>query len=69
MSLFFQSVGEFTRRAFLNGKMDLTEVDGLGDLMTAETEMQRIQALNQMEGSLGKIYHTWRDTISKVGSH
>ena len=53
--------GEFTKRAFLNGKMDLTEVDGLSDLIAAETEMQRIQAVNQLDGSLGKLYESWRD--------
>ncbi len=48
--------------------MDLTEIDGLGDLIAAETEMQRLQALNQMSGSLGNIYESWRDRIAKVGS-
>ncbi|CAG7817534.1 unnamed protein product [Allacma fusca] len=57
--------GEFTKRAFLNGKMDLTEVDGLGDLISSETEMQRVQALNQMTGSLGKLYESWRNDIAK----
>ena len=41
--------GDFTRRAFFNGKLDLTEVEGLGDLIHAETEAQRKQALRQME--------------------
>ncbi|ODN03538.1 tRNA modification GTPase GTPBP3, mitochondrial [Orchesella cincta] len=57
--------GEFSKRAFLNGKMDLTEVEGLGDLISAETEMQRAQALNQMSGSLGSLYESWRDRIAK----
>jgi tRNA modification GTPase len=52
--------GEFTRRAFENGKMDLTEVEGLADLIDAETEAQRAQALRQMEGALGAIYEGWR---------
>jgi tRNA modification GTPase len=60
------SLGEFTKRAFLNGKMDLTEVDGLADLIAAETEMQRVQALQQMDGSLSRIYESWRDRIAKV---
>ncbi|XP_077515680.1 5-taurinomethyluridine-[tRNA] synthase subunit GTPB3, mitochondrial [Amblyomma americanum] len=51
--------GEFTKRAFLNGKMDLAEVEGLADLLRAETEAQRIQALEQMEGSLSKLYMQW----------
>ena len=45
--------GEFTRRAFLNGRMDLSRVEGLADLIDAETEAQRRQALRQLEGALG----------------
>lgn len=52
--------GEFTRRAFENGKMDLTEVEGLADLLQAETAEQRKQALRQMEGSLKIKYDEWR---------
>ena len=61
--------GEFTRRAFENGKMDLTEVEGLADLLHAETELQRRQALRQMEGSLGKIYQEWREILLKILAH
>ncbi len=52
-------------RAFLNGRMDLTEIEGLLDLVNAETELQRKQALDQMEGSLSKIYKNWRESIIK----
>jgi len=52
--------GEFARRAFENGKLDLTEVEGLADLMNAETEAQRCQALAQSEGSLRRLYEGWR---------
>ncbi len=52
--------GEFARRAFENGKLDLTEVEGLADLISAETEAQRRQALAQAEGSLRHLYETWR---------
>lgn len=52
--------GEFTRRAFDNGKMDLTEVEGLSDLLDAETSGQRKQALKQMDGHLRKQYEAWR---------
>jgi len=52
--------GEFTRRAFDNGKMDLTEVEGLSDLLEAETSAQRKQALKQMDGHLRKQYEAWR---------
>ena len=46
--------GEFTRRAFINGRMDLSRVEGLADLVDAETEAQRRQALRQLEGSSGR---------------
>ncbi len=49
-------VGEFTRQAFCVGKLDLTEVEDLGDLIHAETEAQRRQALQQMAGDLGHVY-------------
>jgi tRNA modification GTPase len=52
--------GEFTRRAFLNGRMDLSGVEGLADLIDAETEAQRRQALRQLEGRLGSLVETWR---------
>ncbi len=51
--------GEFTRRAFLNGRMDLLEAEAVGDLIDAETEAQRKQALRQLEGALGTIYSDW----------
>ena len=52
--------GEFARRAFENGKLDLTEVEGLADLINAESEAQRRQALAQSEGSLRQLYEGWR---------
>ena len=55
--------GEFTRRAFENGRMDLTEAEGLADLIDAETEGQRKQALRQMQGGLRGIYETWREGL------
>ena len=55
--------GEFTRRAFENGKMDLTEAEGLADLIEAETEAQRRQALRQLDGALGALYDSWRDSL------
>ena len=55
--------GEFTRRAFANGKMDLTEVEGLSDLIVAETESQRRQALAQAGGALRKRAEGWRGEI------
>ncbi len=51
--------GEFTRRAFLNGRMDLTEAEGVADLIEAETQAQRRQALHQTEGALARILSGW----------
>lgn len=58
--------GEFTRRAFENGKLDLTEAEGLADLIAAQTEAQRRQALRQMEGSLGSLYESWRADLVRA---
>lgn len=52
--------GEFSRRAFLNGKLDLTSAEGLADLIDAETETQRRQALLQSSGALSALYEDWR---------
>jgi tRNA modification GTPase len=52
--------GEFTRRAFENGRLDLTAVEGLADLIGAETEAQRRQAHRQLKGLLGKRAESWR---------
>jgi tRNA modification GTPase len=51
--------GEFTRRAFDNGKLDLTEVEGLSDLLAAETELQRRAAIDQAGGHLRALYESW----------
>ncbi|HJO72638.1 MAG TPA: tRNA uridine-5-carboxymethylaminomethyl(34) synthesis GTPase MnmE [Rhodospirillales bacterium] len=55
--------GEFTRRAFEHGKLDLTAAEGLADLINAETEAQRRQALRQMEGELGRLYGGWHGVL------
>ena len=52
--------GEFTRRAFENGKLDLTEVEGLADLIAAETPAQRRQAFRQLKGLIGDRAEAWR---------
>jgi tRNA modification GTPase len=52
--------GEFTRRAFENGRLDLTAVEGLADLVSAETEAQRAQAMRQFQGLLGGRAESWR---------
>ncbi len=61
--------GEFTRRAFENGKLDLTAAEGLADLIAAETEAQRRQALRQMRGGLGRIYESWRHRLLEALAH
>jgi tRNA modification GTPase len=55
--------GEFTRRAFLYGKMDLVEVEGLGDLLQARTASQRRQAMRQMSGQASNIFESWREQL------
>jgi tRNA modification GTPase len=61
--------GEFTYRAYLNDKMDLTEVEGLADLLSAETDAQRDQALRQMEGGLKTLYENWSSILVKALAH
>lgn len=58
--------GEFTRRAFQNGKMDLTAAEAVADLIAAETEAQRGQALAQMGGALTLLYEGWRERLTRV---
>jgi len=58
--------GEFSRRAFDNGKMDLTAVEGLADLIAADTEAQRKMALDQSTGSLQEIYRRWRNELIRI---
>src|SRR5262252_8219207 len=56
--------GEFSRRAFENGKLDLTAVEGLGDLIAAETAAQRRQALRQLDGVLAGFVDGWRKVLT-----
>ena len=58
--------GEFTRRAVLNGKMDLTAAEGLADLIAAETEAQRHQAQRQLAGELGSRFDDWRTQVLEL---
>lgn len=60
--------GEFSRRAFYNGKMDLTEVEGFGDLIDAETRAQKNQALVQAGGALARGYDRWRAALVKASA-
>ena len=61
--------GEFTRRAFLNGKLDLTQAEAVADLAAAETEAQRRQALRQLDGELGGIYRDWAQRLTHTLAH
>ena len=58
--------GEFTRRAFLNGKMDLIAAEAVADLIEAETSAQRRQALDQLEGALGDQYRGWTARLTRL---
>lgn len=61
--------GEFTRRGFENGRMDLTAAEAIADLIAAETEAQREQALAQMGGALARIYDGWANRLSRSLAH
>ncbi|MBU6474659.1 MAG: tRNA uridine-5-carboxymethylaminomethyl(34) synthesis GTPase MnmE [Alphaproteobacteria bacterium] len=61
--------GEFTRRAFENGKMDLTAAEAVADLVAAETEAQRTQALEQLAGHLARLYEGWAERLQKILAH
>jgi tRNA modification GTPase len=60
--------GEFTRRAFANGQMDLAEAEGLADLLAAETEMQRCAALASARGALSSQVEQWRETVLRLSA-
>ncbi|MBX9751246.1 MAG: tRNA uridine-5-carboxymethylaminomethyl(34) synthesis GTPase MnmE [Roseococcus sp.] len=58
--------GEFTRRAFLQGRLDLTAAEGIADLIAAETEAQRRQALRQAEGGLARLHAAWAQRLTQL---
>ncbi|MEK6734317.1 MAG: tRNA uridine-5-carboxymethylaminomethyl(34) synthesis GTPase MnmE [Pseudomonadota bacterium] len=58
--------GEFAKRSFLNGRMDLTEAEGLSDLIEAETLIQQQQAARQMQGELSELYDNWKMKLIKM---
>jgi tRNA modification GTPase len=60
--------GEFTRRALENGRLDLAQVEGLADLIDAETEAQRRQALRVLSGDLGKLAENWRRDLIRAAA-
>ena len=57
--------GEFSRRAFDNGRLDLVEIEGLADLISAETEMQRRLALEQASGNVSELYMGWTQQLTR----
>jgi tRNA modification GTPase len=61
--------GEFTRRAFLNRKLDLVQAEAIADLVAAETEAQRRQALRQLDGHLGALYRGWSARLLRLLAH
>lgn len=61
--------GEFTRRAFDNGKIDLTGAEAIADLIDAETELQQQQAMAQMGGALSSLYDGWADQLARALAH
>lgn len=61
--------GEFSRRAFYNGKMDLSDVDGLAALLDAETDKQRSAALRSMMGGDGAVYADWRNQMLEISAY
>ena len=61
--------GEFTRRAFLNGRLDLIEAEAVADLVDAETSSQRRQALRQLDGGLGRLYDDWAGRLTQLLAH
>ncbi|KAG5518632.1 hypothetical protein PMAC_002601 [Pneumocystis sp. 'macacae'] len=61
--------GEFSRRSFENGKLDLTQVEGVYDIINAETEEQRKLAIRQIDGSLTRVYEGWREELIDYRCH
>ena len=61
--------GEFTRRAFQNGRINLLKAESIGDLISSETEIQRKQALKIMNGKSSDIFNSWREKLLKIISH
>ncbi|WP_264377569.1 tRNA uridine-5-carboxymethylaminomethyl(34) synthesis GTPase MnmE [Wolbachia endosymbiont (group B) of Philonthus cognatus] len=60
--------GEFSLRAFLNGKFDLTQIEGIADLIDAETKMQAKQAIKQISGELERLYSSWKQKLITIQS-
>ena len=61
--------GEFTQRAFANGKLDLVQVEALADILSADTSSQLQQALQQLDGRLSEVYDSWREQLISGLAH
>ncbi len=61
--------GEFTRRAFMNGRIDLAEAEGLGDLLSSETRSQRLAALQLVGGALSRQVEEWQETLLRIAAN
>jgi tRNA modification GTPase len=61
--------GEFTRRAFINDRMDLVEAEGLADLLHARTQLQRRMAISHLTGRASSVYETWRGEMISIAAH
>ena len=61
--------GEFTKRAFQNGKINLLKAESIADLISSETEIQRKQALQIMNGKSSEVFLLWREKLLKILSH
>ena len=59
----YAEAGEFTQRAWRNGKLDVLQIEALADLLTADTDLQRTQALAQLDGKLSATYDAWRQEL------
>ena len=62
----YAQAGEFSKRSFLNGKIDLVQAEAIPDLIACETEIQHRQAMKQLGGELGKIYDKWREELLEI---
>jgi len=65
----YAEAGEFTQRAYGNGKLDLVQVEALADVLTADTQAQLVQALSQLDGNLSAQYGSWREQLIKGLAH
>ena len=63
---YYAKNGEFTKRAFLNNKLDLLQAEAINDLVNSTTELQKNQALNQLKGEISVIYDSWRDNLIEI---